>query len=356
VTLSRTARILIALLLVAAAAFVWINFFSSAPDAPPASPAVQAPAPSPDASGAVDGAVDGAADAGAPSVAVPGAAPTVVAPSDGTVVGREVEVAELPFLIDQPPAVELPEDGNGNGEAGIERPGGDARASVNPFSPIVAPASASAGPAPATTPPEVEVVDVPDAPEVQDVAAQAPVPPAPAPRALAPAGAPAATLPRTVANGTLPVVPSVLRDTRAEPLAPTPIDLPQRTAVREPAGPVGAPPLPTLSGSPVGPASAEPTPLAAGAVPASGTPDQPLVAGADGLARYLRDRNVVFTGSVVGSVGVGVFRVAGTTAPIVLALGQTLPDTEIVLTDLRGQTAEFTLGDTTHVLSLDLRR
>lgn len=349
-TLSRTARILIALLLVAAAAFVWINFFTDAPDTTPATPMVQTPAQPGDA------ASDGAAGDG-PAVVVPNGAPTVIAPADGAVVGREVEVAELPFLIDQPPEVQLPEDGNGNGaEAEAERPGGDARASVNPFSPIVAPASASGGPAPATTPPEVEVVDVPDAPEVQDVAAQVPVPPAPAPRALAPAGAPAASLPRTLANGTLPVVPSVLRDTRAEPLSPTPIDLPQRTAVREPAGPAGAPPLPTLSGAPSGPVSAEPAPLAAGAVPASGTPDQPLVAGTDGLARYLRDRNVAFTGSVVGSVGVGVFRVAGTTAPIVLALGQSLPDTEIVLTDLRGQTAEFTLGDTTHVLTLDLRR
>jgi hypothetical protein len=350
VTLSRTARILIALLLVAAAAFVWVNFFTGAPDTP-ASPTVQAPAqPGTSADGA-----DGAADT--PTVVVPDDAPTVVAPSDGTVVGREVEVAELPFLIDQPPSVELPADGDEDGAAaGLGRPGGDARASVNPFAPVVAPPSPVAAPAPAqAASPEVETVDVPDAPQVQDVAAQVPVPPAPAPRALAPAGTPTASLPRTLAAGTLPVVPSVLRDTRAEPLSPTPIDLPQRTAIREPAGPAGTPPLPTLAGSQTD-TVAEPAPLAPGAVPAAGTPDQPLVAGADGLARYLRDRNVAFTGSVVGSVGVGVFRVAGTTAPIVLALGQTLPDTEIVLTALRGQTAEFTLGDTTHVLTLDLRR
>jgi len=345
VTLSRTARILIALLLVAAAAFVWINFFTDAPDTTPATPMVQTPAQPGDASG------DG------PAVVVPNGAPTVVAPADGAVVGREVEVAELPFLIDQPPAVQLPEDGDGNGaQAGTERPGGDARASVNPFSPIVPPPTAVAAPPPAAaSSPEIETVDVPDAPQVQDVAAQVPVPPAPAPRALTPAGAPAATLPRSLASGTLPVVPSVLRDTRAEPLSPTPIDLPQRTAIREPTGPAAAPPLPTLAGAQPD-TVAEPAPLAPGAVPAAGTPDQPLVAGTDGLARFLRDRNVAFTGSVVGSVGVGVFRVAGTTAPIVLALGQTLPDTEIVLTDLRGQTAEFTLGDTTHVLTLDLRR
>jgi hypothetical protein len=40
----------------------------------------------------------------------------------------------------------------------------------------------------------------------------------------------------------------------------------------------------------------------------------------------------------------------------VVALGQTLPDSEIVLTDLRGQQAELTLGDTSRILVLDLRR
>jgi len=59
---------------------------------------------------------------------------------------------------------------------------------------------------------------------------------------------------------------------------------------------------------------------------------------------------------VTGSIGVGVFRSSDASNPIVLALGQTLPDSDITLTQIGGQTAAFTLGDTTHVLTLDLRR
>ena len=82
----------------------------------------------------------------------------------------------------------------------------------------------------------------------------------------------------------------------------------------------------------------------------------PLAAGATQLARFLRDQNYAFTGSVVGPVGVGVFRSDLDPAPVVVVLGQTLPDTEIVLTDLRGQQAELRLGDSTQILTLDLRR
>jgi hypothetical protein len=74
------------------------------------------------------------------------------------------------------------------------------------------------------------------------------------------------------------------------------------------------------------------------------------------LARFLRDQNYAFTGSVLGPVGIGVFRSDLDPSPVVVALGQTLPETEIVLTDLRGQQAELRLGDTTQILTLDLRR
>jgi hypothetical protein len=85
-------------------------------------------------------------------------------------------------------------------------------------------------------------------------------------------------------------------------------------------------------------------------------PDAPMAAGVDPLSRYLRDNNVVFTGSVLGTVAVGVFRSADAAMPLVVSLGQTLPETDIVLTDLTGLKAEFTLADSTQVLSLDLRR
>jgi hypothetical protein len=85
-------------------------------------------------------------------------------------------------------------------------------------------------------------------------------------------------------------------------------------------------------------------------------PDAPMAAGVDSLSRYLRDNNVVFTGSVLGPVSVGVFRTSEAQTPLVVSLGQTLPETEIVLTDLTGMKAEFKLADSTQVLSLDLRR
>lgn len=373
-TLSRTARILIALLLVAAAAFVWINFFSNAPTPIPATPTVEQPA-QPAETGEADAPAEGdavvegdavaagdaTAEGDAPTVAVSpdGDAPTVVTTPNDAVVGREIRVAEFPFLVNEPPAeateADAGEEGDETAEAGA---GGETRASVNPFSPIVLPETASAvaeARPEATSSPNVETVDVPDAPTVETVQAEVPVPAAPAPRALAPAGSSTASLPRTLPGGTLPIAPDILSSPRAEPAMLTPLDLADRTAIREPDAPTASAPLPTLAG-PDGEPDGDPMPLAVGEVPAAGTPDEPLVAGADGLARFLRDRNVAFTGSVVGSVGVGVFRVDGTTAPIVLALGQPLPDTEIVLTDLRGQAAEFTLQDTTHVLTLDLRR
>jgi len=100
--------------------------------------------------------------------------------------------------------------------------------------------------------------------------------------------------------------------------------------------------------------------VAAAPAPAAATANtdyrDPLAAGATALSRYLRDNNFSFTGSVLGPVSVGVFRSAINSTPIVISLGQTLPDTEIVLTDLKGQQAELTLDDTTQTLTLDLRR
>ncbi|MEJ2358691.1 MAG: hypothetical protein P8Y13_11530, partial [Deinococcales bacterium] len=63
-----------------------------------------------------------------------------------------------------------------------------------------------------------------------------------------------------------------------------------------------------------------------------------------------------FTGPVLGPVSVGVFRSSQYQMPVVVSLGQDLPDTKITLTDLRGHEAVFTLNDSTQSLSLDLRR
>ena len=42
--------------------------------------------------------------------------------------------------------------------------------------------------------------------------------------------------------------------------------------------------------------------------------------------------------------------------PVVIALGSSLPETDIVLTDLRGQQAQFTQDDAKQILTLNLRR
>jgi hypothetical protein len=131
-----------------------------------------------------------------------------------------------------------------------------------------------------------------------------------------------------------------------DPLGPMAVVFPEPEPEPEPVVVVDAVAEPAPDATP-----AETTPAAALPV---GPP--PLAAGASELARFLRDENFSFTGSVLGPVSVGVFRSDLDNVPLVVALGQTLPDTDIVLTDLRGQQAELRLGDITQILTLDIRR
>ncbi|MCW5819607.1 MAG: hypothetical protein KIT12_06845 [Trueperaceae bacterium] len=199
---------------------------------------------------------------------------------------------------------------------------------------------------------------------------------APAPRALAPAPGGVGELPRPLPSGTLPITPDILRDARtASPVqsptqAETPVAAlvePIETAQSE-LPPVGDGPAEDLAapvevlgpGQPNEAASepAEPTEPVVATEPSAPTNVQklPLVAGIDTLSRYLRDNDVRFTGTALGPLSVGVFRANHFEQPVVLTLGQSLPDTDIVLADLRGYEAKFSLGDSTQVLSLDLRR
>ncbi|MEX2502141.1 MAG: hypothetical protein WD336_07180 [Trueperaceae bacterium] len=403
-SLSRTARILIALLLVAAAAFVWVNYFSETPAPPgptvegPAVPDADATAPDPE-DGAPDEAApdDGVAAADPANDAVPidaepddgpgviadlpsvapspdddpptvvtpapgddanGDAPAVVVGPEGTTVGRAVTAAELPFLVTAPPAADEVAEADPDDPDAAARPGPGTRATVNPFSPIVVQApEAPAAEAPAATPePDVVAVDVPAAPRVEEVEAAPPTPRAPTPAPVAPADEVARDLPRALPSGVLSSAPALLTTPRATQAPRGVAMVPDVASAREPEDSSEPPRLDPIGEAATSDSSRDPAPLAPGQVPAAGVPDQPLVAGTDGLSRYLRNRNVSFTGSVLGSVGVGVFRAAELERPLVLALGQSLPETEIVLTDLQGQSAEFTLGDTTHILTLDLRR
>lgn len=80
------------------------------------------------------------------------------------------------------------------------------------------------------------------------------------------------------------------------------------------------------------------------------------MAGLSALSRYLRDNDVSFTGAVMGPVGVGIFRSAERTSPFTVPLGQTLPETDIVLTDLQGQQAELSQNGDREILILESRR
>lgn len=377
-TLSRTARILIAILLLAAAAFFWVNFFyrdgvspvnvegQPAPGTPGPEAGVTAPeaAENGDARAVVQGQPPGdgtpQADDG---VAAPGDTPaTVVIPGTTEVVTRDVNIADLPFLITEPPATPTPGEALGEADAGTGRQLAGQRVSVNPFSPIFIQAEAPAPTAPPTTQPTVTEVQVPGQPTGTATATGAPRVDAPAPRPLAPPSPRASDLPRQLPTGTpFGATPELLRQPLTMPeIAPG--EFGEVATVRVPgvdeATADGRLPLSTVditAAATTGDDAAD-QPLGPAERAAANGPQAPMVAGVDPLSRYLRDNNVVFTGSVLGTVSVGVFRSAESPMPLVVSLGQTLPETDIVLTDLTGLKAEFKLADSTQVLSLDLRR
>lgn len=335
---------MLGLLLLALAAFLWVNFLvrGSVPgfgflSAAPAPPADEAEAP--------------LSQAQAPGVA----------PVPESQVARDLEIIELPFMVTEPPTGEE-SAAEQAGEAGGEALAGEARrrATVNPFSPVIqagagapAPAAGQAAGVPRSS--AVTEVPVPARPGGQVAAAPAPqAPKAPAPAAVAPGSRATGTLPRALPGGTLGGTPQLLRSAIGATDVPAG-NAGRVAAVREPeetqprleeagdGAPSRAEPQPLRE--PLAERAAERTPVRA-----------PLQAGTSALSRYLRDNNVRFTGSVIGPVSVGVFRSALTSAPVVISLGQSLPDTSIVLTDLRGQQAELTLGDSTQTLTLELRR
>jgi hypothetical protein len=247
------------------------------------------------------------------------------------------------------------------------------RATVNPFSPVVVrtpPAPEREVPDTASVVGEVAVPAGPTPAEVAaaEVAARASTP---TPRAITPGSPGDTSALRPLPSGAvLSSTPDLLREPRVGSAAEE-VDFSTVSVIAvpeaEPADLAPNDPTPAQADAPdeVEPLAGASTPTDAGAAPqtdagANGptvdAPTPPLAAGATQLARFLRDQNYAFTGSVLGPVGIGVFRSDLDPAPVVVALGQTLPDTEIVLTDLRGQQAELRLGDSTQILTLDLRR
>jgi hypothetical protein len=333
VTLSRTSRIMLGLLLLAFAAFLWVNFLVRDPGFELSSLRA-APAPT----------------AGADTPRAP-----VVAPESQ--VARDIEVLDLPFLLTEPPAepTQTPQEqaaAEAAAAAVAEQP---RRATVNPFSPIIQRGGAQAG-ADQAQPQRAGVTEVPVPGAPAGARAGAPSgPKAPAPSAVTPGSQAASTLPRALPGGTLGGTPGLLRSAIGATDVPTE-NLGRMAAVREPEE--GQPKLEQAGVGARGRTEPQPLPepISPQADAAQRAARAPLAAGTSSLSRYLRDNNVRFTGSVIGPVSVGVFRSSLTAAPVVISLGQTLPDTSIVLTDLRGQQAELTLGEDTQTLTLELRR
>jgi hypothetical protein len=368
------ARVLLAVLVLAAAAFVWFNFFSLAPaPQPPALPAPRPAAqPLPAAAASSSGELPQVAASVAPAALAPG-------------VARDLVISELPFLVTAAPALSAAAESAAPAAAAASRPTLQ-RISVNPFTPVVLNEAVAAAPElPARSaelasqgeagaveavievpipaaPPQAAVprtISVDAAPVAPPAAVTGPaaVPAAtaalPAPAVQAPASAPLASvrnLPRALPSGSLSPAPRLLQERRAVEDIPTP-NLAQLATVQEP-----APVLPEgVTSTPLRADAQEPAPLPA--VPTALTSHGvPAAAGITPLSRYVRDNNVTFTGSVLGPVSVGVFHTSLTDAAIVISLGQALPDTSIVLTDLRGQQAELTLDEASQILTMEVRR
>mgnify|MGYP002621472629 CR=1 FL=1 len=165
--------------------------------------------------------------------------------------------------------------------------------------------------------------------------------------------------PRVLPGPSLSPVPQVLQERRAVEDIPQP-NLAQVAVISEPADAPDATDDPEAaalaSAGDQSPEDDPRTPLQPVATRVMPSDADPLVAGVTPLSRHLRDNDVTFTGMVLGPVSHGVFRSINQPRPMVVAIGQELPDTQIVLTDLRGQEAEFTLADATQSLTLDLRR
>ncbi len=410
---SRSTRILLGALLLAVAAFIWFNYVwqpeqpqvvtggngTSARLGAGVSNGTASPATVPLVSG--DGAAAGTTQVPAgprPAVAngddATPAAPSVAPLPTPGVVARDLEIVELPFLVTQPPVAEETGEEAVAEDEGASRPTA-VRASVNPFSPVVlntpevtassdfAPDAVEPGfaesPAPAAE--QVIEVSIPDGPDQNAIttiqapagtttqpgssspatAAGAPAPVAvPVPAAAAPvASAPAAqssgnlaqSLPRPLPGPSLSPVPDVLQERRAIEDVPQP-NLAQVAAVEEPGLDIGETVTERVADEDAG--TPEVLPPVSGRVMPSDS--DPLVAGITPLSRYLRDYDVTFTGMVLGPISQGVFHSNASPRPVVVGIGQQLPETEITLTDLRGQQAEFTLADASQFLTLDLRR
>ena len=332
--------------------------FAAAPDTVE-KPAEQAADPAP---------TDPATDPGAeeqPADVSGGALPLLPDP-EAPAVARDVGVEELPLLVTEPPEkqdeVKIPAPVTGGGDS-----------TLNPFSPLLLPQTAEPTPPPAPPVAAPPAATSPTPAPAQPPAPTPPTAPAPsAPAAATPAPRPAApvpparaarpTLPRSL-GASLRTPASAINSPETSPLgralgvqgARTDTGLPSTlAAVRAPSSltPLGTVPTGTAAAIP---SSAQQVALGSGLTTLSLSTSNRAndgnftSLGGNRVSRALSSLQVNFTAMVTGTA---IFRLGDDTTPVLLALGETLPGTELKLTNLTSRGAQFTEDDVRHTLFL----
>lgn len=278
---------------------------------------------------------------GAPGDPTPsgGAEPAPPEPSTPEV-ARNVGVAELPLLVTEPPA--------GAAEPGIPPPvTGGPDSTLNPFSPLFLPQDEAQPTAPPRTePPERAPASTSPAATPAPEAPVAPEPPRPPAAPAPPARVGTPTLSEAVIARMQPA--TTLRNPPAAPIgswgaAQTSLGAAGLAAVRTPASPPSSPRA--ANAQPTGAAlAARLAPLGFG-----GGDGNPTSSPSNRVGRSLGELRVTFTAMATGT---GIFRVGDNPTPVLLALGDTLPGTEFVLSELTPRGAQFAQDDVRHTLSL----
>ncbi len=277
----------------------------------------------------------------APAATTSGGALPVLPEAETPAVARGTGVAELPLLVTEPPKEE-PED--------IPAPvTGDAEGALNPFAPLILPGpdeTAQPAPIPAQRP-----LDAAPAPEST-----------PSPAALEPAAPPTAPAPQ--ARVGVPALPGAL-SARMQPVPSTglstgilkralattspetdPNSLAQRAVIRVPSGltPLTSSGFARRGGGAQGASSTGLTPIGLAG------DENVTLSVSNRVSRSLADLRVHFTAMTTGT---GIFRVGDNPAPILVAVGERLPGTELVLSRLTSSDAQFSEDDARHTLLLN---
>ena len=288
-------------------------------------------------------------------------APAVVPEPSTPTVARDVGVADLPLLVDEPPQEQdeqpaIPDPVIGGEDSGF-----------NPFAPLVLPQQPSeeAPPAEAETPEAAPETSASETTPQATPAPAAPVfPTAPAPEARVSRS----SIPNALTARMTP--PSVATRSAAPGILETAIGT-QTSSLSDVSGTSIAVRTPSLPPLIAAPAMVGTTPYGARQVAARPSVPQGVTKGitpmtfagtmlgydenatsavSNRVSRSLSTLRVSFTAM---STGTGVFHVGDSVKPVLLAVGERLPGTRLTLSRLTAQSAQFLEDDVRHTLLLN---